>query len=306
MLHYDQLEALEAVAKERSFQKAAGSLFISQSAISQRIRQLELSVGQPVLVRSPVIQPTLIGQQLLAHLRQVRLLEGSLKEKLPFQKRGAQFQSIAIALNTESLSTWFIGAIRSVAIEQKILLELLIDDQDRTINYLRTGKVWGCVTSVAQPPHGCISTFLGEMIYKCVATPQFVKKYFTKGINGKTLLNAPAAIYGEYDEMHDAYLGHLFKTYKNGRPKQHFVPSPQGLVQFAVEGLAFALLPSLSVDTFLKQEKLVNLLHDKPLKLKLYWQMQELQTEVTEKISKAIVTYATTLFKNSDLKREDK
>lgn len=297
MLSYDQLEALDAVVKERSFQRAAASLFISQSAISQRIRQMELTVGQPVLVRSPTISPTTIGQQLLAHLRQVKLLESSLKEKLPFQKRGVGFQSIAIALNTESLSTWFLSTIKSITIQERIILELLIDDQDRTIDYLRTGKVWGCVTSVAQSPHGCISTYLGEMIYKCVATPQFVKKFFLKGINGENLLNAPAAIYGEYDEMHDDYFKNLFKTYKNGKATQHYVPSPQGLLQFALDGMAYALLPALSVDPCLKQGRLVDLIPEKPLKLKLYWQTQELQTEVTAKLSKTIVAYAVSLFK---------
>lgn len=299
MLSYEQLEALEAVIKERSFQKAAATLFISQSAVSQRIHQLELTVGQPVLVRSPVINPTTAGQQLLAHQRQVKLLESSLKEKLPFQKVGVGFQSIAIALNTESLSTWFIEAIKFAAVQERIILELFTDDQDRTIDYLRTGKVWGCVTSVSRAPHGCISTYLGEMIYKCVATPQFVKKFLLKGINGKTLLNAPAAIYGEYDEMHSNYLKNIFKTYKSGRAIQHYVPSPQGLVEFVLGGMAYALLPGLSVNTFLRQGKLVDLMPEKPLRLKLYWQTQELQTEVTTRLSEAIVSYALALFEKS-------
>ncbi len=52
MLDYKLLEALAAVVDAGGFDKAGDMLGISQSAISQRIRTLEVRLGQPVLVRS--------------------------------------------------------------------------------------------------------------------------------------------------------------------------------------------------------------------------------------------------------------
>ena len=48
----DDLEAFFAVARERSFTKAAAKLGVSQSALSHTIRRLEASLGLRLLSRS--------------------------------------------------------------------------------------------------------------------------------------------------------------------------------------------------------------------------------------------------------------
>ncbi|MGK9169205.1 LysR family transcriptional regulator [Inquilinus limosus] len=50
--HLDDLAALVAVARERSFTKAAAKLAVSQSALSQTIRQLETRLGIRLLTRT--------------------------------------------------------------------------------------------------------------------------------------------------------------------------------------------------------------------------------------------------------------
>jgi DNA-binding transcriptional LysR family regulator len=49
---YDDLRALVAVGRERSFTKAAAKLGVSQSALSQTIRQLEANLGVRLLTRT--------------------------------------------------------------------------------------------------------------------------------------------------------------------------------------------------------------------------------------------------------------
>ncbi|MCN7066138.1 LysR family transcriptional regulator, partial [Escherichia coli] len=49
---YRTLQALDAVIRERGFERAAQKLCITQSAVSQRIKQLENMFGQPLLVRT--------------------------------------------------------------------------------------------------------------------------------------------------------------------------------------------------------------------------------------------------------------
>ncbi|MGC9553259.1 LysR family transcriptional regulator, partial [Vibrio metoecus] len=48
-LDYRWIEALDSVVSKGSFERAAEQLFISQSAVSQRIKQLEKYLAQPVL-----------------------------------------------------------------------------------------------------------------------------------------------------------------------------------------------------------------------------------------------------------------
>lgn len=69
------LAALAEVIEQQSFELAAQKLFISQSAISQRIKALEEHIGQPVLIRNQPIVATLAGEQILSHFKKVKQLE---------------------------------------------------------------------------------------------------------------------------------------------------------------------------------------------------------------------------------------
>jgi len=66
-MDYKLLAALAAIIETQSFDLAAEQLFISQSAISQRIKLLEENIGQPVLIRKQPIELTIVGEQLLSH-----------------------------------------------------------------------------------------------------------------------------------------------------------------------------------------------------------------------------------------------
>lgn len=62
----DDLRALIAVGRERSFTKAAAKLGVSQSALSQTIRQLEARLGVRLLTRTTrSVSPTEAGERLL-------------------------------------------------------------------------------------------------------------------------------------------------------------------------------------------------------------------------------------------------
>jgi DNA-binding transcriptional LysR family regulator len=62
----DDLRALIAVGHERSFTKAAAKLGVSQSALSQTIRQLEVRLGVRLLTRTTRnVSPTEAGARLV-------------------------------------------------------------------------------------------------------------------------------------------------------------------------------------------------------------------------------------------------
>jgi DNA-binding transcriptional LysR family regulator len=67
--YLDDLTALVAVGRERSFTKAAAKLGVSQSALSQTIRQLEARLGVRLLTRTTrSVSPTEAGERLLRTL----------------------------------------------------------------------------------------------------------------------------------------------------------------------------------------------------------------------------------------------
>src|SRR5204862_6467555 len=62
----DDLQAFVAVARERSFTKAAAKLGVSQSALSHTIRELEERLGVRLLTRTTrSVSPTAAGERLL-------------------------------------------------------------------------------------------------------------------------------------------------------------------------------------------------------------------------------------------------
>lgn len=126
---YRTLQALDAVIRERGFERAAQKLCITQSAVSQRIKQLENMFGQPLLVRTVPPRPTEQGQKLLALLRQVELLE---EEWLGDEQTGSTPLLLSLAVNADSLATWLLPALANVLSDSPIRLNLQVEDETRT------------------------------------------------------------------------------------------------------------------------------------------------------------------------------
>lgn len=273
MLNYDQLFALEEIVKSGQFVLAANKLGLTQSALSQKIKSLEEKLGQPVLLRSNPLQPTELGKKLLGLLKKVSLLEKSVLSELLSKESQSEWTSIPLAVNSETLASWFMDAIGEVVQSQRLLLQITIDDQERTIELLKEGQVLGCITSVKTAPNGCRSYHLGKMNYVLVCGPQFYEKYFKVGITKKSLAAAPAAIYGSHDRLHDQALIRLFPSFKIETPPYHHIPSPEGLLAMAKKNMAYSLLPIIAVKDLLKTGELIRLMDTRTYSLDLFWQV---------------------------------
>eukprot|EP01035_Chromulina_nebulosa_P057399 gene57399-78639_t len=88
MLDYAALNALAAVVREGSFERAARALHVTPSAVSQRIRQLEERTGGALLVRGQPCVATEAGLQLCRHVERVGMLEHELRDALPMPSAG--------------------------------------------------------------------------------------------------------------------------------------------------------------------------------------------------------------------------
>jgi LysR family transcriptional regulator, chromosome initiation inhibitor len=144
-LDYPQLAALAAVVREGSFEAAARALHVTPSAVSQRIRALEERVGAVLVQRGQPCVSTAAGRPLLLHAQRVALLEAELHAVLP-AARGARptlpTATLHVAVNADSLATWFVAALAAFApAHPSLRVELVVDDQDHTAQALREGAV---------------------------------------------------------------------------------------------------------------------------------------------------------------------
>src|SRR5215469_8078178 len=108
-----QLEALAAAAAEGSFESAARRLHVTPSAISQRIKALETSVGRVLLIRERPVRPTAPGQTLLRAARQIEAVTADAVRELGSEDEDT-LPTIPLAVNADSLSTWLLSALAAV------------------------------------------------------------------------------------------------------------------------------------------------------------------------------------------------
>ncbi|TMM47486.1 ArgP/LysG family DNA-binding transcriptional regulator [Colwellia ponticola] len=286
---YKLLAALAEVIELQSFELAAQKLFISQSAVSQRIKALEEHVGQPVLIRNQPIVATIAGEQLLSHFKKVKQLE---HELVPLLSPDTPIKpmKVALAVNADSIATWFIDAITPVLKNYLVELNLIIEHEERTLDKLRSGQAIGAVSVIEKPLKGYRSFKLGEMQYCLVASKGFAQKYFPDGVSRRSLKMAPAISYDHKDDMHVRYIAKHFNLAAS-EYYCHSVRSSEAFVELVKQGVAYCLLPKLQIEQELKTGQLISLCPDKDLVETLYWHSWVLVKGINKKMSEQIVSF---------------
>lgn len=203
MFDYKLLEALGAAVDEGGFEKASRKLHITQSAVSQRIKLLEESEGQVLITRTSPPCPTNRGLELLAHYRRVKLLEDGLHQKREEEHRSPT--TFSIGINADSLATWFLPCVAQFLREHSIILDIHVEDQEQTLNLLKKGRVWGCVSTREVSAHGCAITTLGTMRYSLCCTPDYMAKWFPGGISIDSVRQAPIMRFNRNDHLNDSF-----------------------------------------------------------------------------------------------------
>ncbi len=268
MLDYKLLAALAAVVEQAGFERAAQVLGLSQSAVSQRIKLLEARVGQPVLVRAVPPAPTDIGRRLLNHVQQVRLLERDIQAQVPALDEGGVPERLRIALNADSLATWWAAAVGPFCSEQRLLLDLVVEDQEVGLKRMRAGEVAACVCASERPVAGARAILLGAMRYRALASPAFIARHFPDGVSSQALAHAPAIVFGPDDLLQHRYLSGLGVE---GGFAHHLCPSSEGFIRLALAGFGWGLIPELQVQAELARGELIELIADQTIDVPLYW-----------------------------------
>lgn len=287
MLDYKGIEALYTVQELQSFEAAAKKLHITQSAVSQRIKGLESHYGEPVLIRMLPYEPTKLGETLISHYKRICLLEDSLAQQLAHT---TVKPLVSIAINRDSLETWFLDLIESTDIFNEVTLQIIADDQELTLDYLRKGIVTACVSTSEKAIIGGNAAFLGNMEYLLVASPEFVKRHFSGKDQIQCLINAPAIKFDKNDFLHERYLEKFFGI--NGDDSQfHIMPSVRGFKKYALLGYGYGLIPKLDILKELKSKKLLQLHKDKVWKIPLYWHHWDIESQFYKKFNREIILH---------------
>ncbi len=292
-LDYAALAALAAVVRDGSFERAARTLKVTPSAVSQRVRALEERLGSVLLVRSQPVTPTALGAALAGHFERVRLLESELVAALPgvtLADSAVARPTLRIAINADSLGTWFLAAAAPFVAATGALLDLVLDDEARTAERLRSGEVVAAITTDPVPVPGCKIRPLGALRYVATASPAFCQRHFADGVTAATLAAAPVLRFDRRDDLQARWVREALGLVLAA--PTHWIPSTQGFLDGTLAGLGWSLNPVSLAKTHLEAGRLIELVPDHPLDVALSWQYARLGAQLLEDLTKTVVTAA--------------
>ncbi len=261
----EHLRALAAIIRTGRFDQAARVLGVTQSAISQRIRQLEERMGTVLIVRGQPCFATPAGERLFRHAEEVALLERQLQADLGLAEEQGQ-TSLRLAVNADSLATWFIPAMVAT---HGLLFDIVIDDQDYSAEWLRRGEVRAAVSAVAEPVQGCDCRALGALSYRATASPAFMARWFADGVTPQALAQAPCLVFNAKDRLQSNWLAQVFGISLTA--PTHWLPSTHAFVDAARLGMGWGMNPDCLVAPLIASGDLVDLAPQQPLNVPLYW-----------------------------------
>ncbi len=296
MLDARQLDALVAVVEHGGFGAAAKALSITLAAVSLRIKSLEGAMGQRLLVRGKQVRATPAGQALLGHVRQVRLMEADLVTGLRGPGTGQQMQTLSVAVNADSLTSWFLPGVAELLAERQLLLDVVIDDQDHTHDALKNGDVTGCVTTLATAMRGCVAEPLGLMRYRCMAAPALIAQWMPLGgtVQPHQLLASPAVIFNRKDALQDAFLAHHLNL-KNALYPRHFVPALDAFVRALELGMGWGMVHDQLLQARHDSDTLAEVFPGRTVDVALYWQHWAHESVLAQRLTLAVKASARSL-----------
>jgi LysR family transcriptional regulator, chromosome initiation inhibitor len=280
-----QLRALDATVRAGTLEGAARALHVTPSAVSQRLRALEIATGRVLLVRTKPVRVTESGQAVLRLARQVALLTADTARQLGGEGGDRRPPNLPIAVNADSMATWVLPALAPLAGEQAI--ELHREDQEHTSALLRAGAVMAAVTTEPDPVPGCTVTRLGSMRYRPTATPAFASRWFPDGVTGDALGAAPVVVFDRHDDLQHRYLRHRAP---GADPPVHYVPASADYLQAVALGFGWGMVPDRQLPE--READLVHFDPDGAVDVVLHWQQWKLRSASLDRVREAVLLAA--------------
>lgn len=286
-LAHELVQTVAAIVDEGTFEAVAARLHLTPSAVSQRVRKLEDQLGRILLVRSKPVRPTEAGAAIVRLARQTALLEDEAFGAIG----GGEQTSLPLAVNADSLGTWFLAPLARVARRHPVVFELHRDDQDFTAGLLADGTVTAAVTAQGTPVAGCAVTPLGVMRYDAVATPEFVARWFPHGVTPEALARAPLVDYDRRDDLQTRWL--RSRGVDPSAPPRNLVPASNDFATAVRMGLGWGLLMPPQSREPLADGELVGL-GGPPVTVPLFWQRWRLRSPLLDAVAAEVAAEAAT------------
>ncbi len=247
-----QLEAFMAVVKNKTVHGAANEIFLTQAAVTQRIRTLERALRTTLFVRTRRgMKLTSEGEALLRYCHAAKNLEG---ETLSYIQ-GAGIESeieISITGQTSIMRARIIPCCISVMRKfPKVFFSFEVNDAENRYQLLKAGK---CDFAILNK-----EDLTQEMKYKVLTSEQYVLVCSAKWKNRKTkdIVQKEHVIdYDSSDQMTFNYLK-KYNLFKVAQHKRYFANRTEDLALLVTEGIGYTALAMEFAKPYIDKKQLI-------------------------------------------------
>ena len=231
--------------------------------------------------RPPPARPPAPGRVLLRLARQTRLLHDEVRDALAHGHRSTV--ELPVAVNADSLATWFRGTVAEVAGWPDVALRLHVEDQAFSAGLLRGGDVLAAVTSEPAAVQGCSVERLGTLRYVPAAAPSFVERW--RHGRGADWAGMPVVVFNEKDALQHEVLA----ARNVGLPDVvHRVPTSADFLEAVRLGLGWGMIPEPQLRPDLLAGRLASLPGRRHVDVALHWQRWRLDSPTLDRLTGAV------------------
>jgi LysR family transcriptional regulator (chromosome initiation inhibitor) len=285
---FDHLQTLRTLIDEGTFEAAAQRLRVTPSAVSQRVKALEQSSGRVLVQRSNPVVPTEAGSIVLRLARQVLLLDSDAQKALQAHGGDGAAFPLAVAVNADSLATWFLEAVAPVASSGAVVFDIHREDQEHTTALLRSGAVMAAVTSTPDAVQGCSVEPLGSMRYRAVCTPEFQSAHKIVGASTDALARAPRVDFDRRDELQADFVQLRAGLEVAASQARHYLPASSDFARAVLLGFGWGMLPEQQCTAELDTGRLVEIAPGEFTEVRLFWQRWNLASPMLDAVTEAV------------------
>jgi LysR family transcriptional regulator, chromosome initiation inhibitor len=247
------LDAFMAVVAHKTVHAAAEGLCITQTATTQRIRNLEQRLKTTLFVRSRRgMQPTPEGEALLQYCKSAGMLEGELYAKLHHEDAGCV--NVTVLGQTSIMRSRVIPSCTQTMKDfPQLLLHFRIEDRQDPHLILKQGA---CELAILTPEQ-----MTAEMEHKPLAPEEYVlvcsKDWAKRSL--KDIIQTERIIdFDPQDTLTFNYLKH-YSLYDGASPERYFVNDTEEVAELVGQGLGYSVFTREFFHVFNEEKHLMML-----------------------------------------------
>ena len=247
-----QLATFMAIVEQRTVHAAAATLHLTQTAVTQRLKNLEQKLAVGLFIRSRRgMMLTTEGEALLRYCQAIQALAGETMAKITGVNQ-KNTVPLTITGPTSVMQARILPVVEQL-IEQysNVTLNMVYHDNDEAVQLLKTGKVQFAILPQEQIAKEMQTKILTPEEYVLVASNKWRDRKLIDIISNERIID-----FNSTDKITFTYLKH-FNLFDIAQHERHFANHPEAIAKLVGSGKGYSVLEHSFVEPLLVKGRLI-------------------------------------------------